>query len=574
MSFAIFGIGVSGGIAIGPARLLSHTSLEVSHYAVEPARLPAEVARFDAAVSTIREELESLRTGVPAGAPAEVDAFLLLHLMILNDATLSEAPRSLILQQGCNAEWALKQQMDMLIRQFEAIEDMYLRERQVDVTQVVERVLKELLGTTSKIASGGSRDSPGILVAHDLSPADMMVFKEQSFAAFITDVGGATSHVAILARSLNMPSIVALHHAWPLIRENEMLIVDGTQGVVLVNPDRQILTEYRLRQEQWDLERQKLKRLRSTRATTLDGVNIELHANIELPGDVEQVRKSGATGIGLFRSEFLFMNRPDLPDEEEQFEAYRSVAEAMKGAPVTIRTLDIGNDKPIEQGPRVTSNPALGLRAVRYCLSEPRLFNTQLRAILRASYYGNIHLLIPMLSCRDELEQVLTMLEAARAQLRSEGIPFRTDMPIGGMIEVPAAALALESLLDRLDFISIGTNDLIQYTLAIDRTDDSVAHLYDPLHPAVLFLVAHVIRTANKHGVEVSVCGEMAGETYLTRLLLGFGLRVFSMHPNHLPRVKQTVLKTTLSETEGPSKRILAANSAEKIEALLARLNG
>jgi phosphotransferase system enzyme I (PtsI) len=572
MSFAMFGIGVSGGIAIGPARLLSHTSLEVSHYAVPAEQLDREVERFDGGVAEVRSELDTLRASVPAGAPAEVDAFLHLHLMILNDAMLAEAPRALIRQQGCNAEWALKQQMDMLIRQFEAIEDVYLRDRQADVVQVVERVLKALLGTTT-LVSGGKRDAPGILVAHDLSPADMMLFREQQFAAFITDVGGATSHTAILARSLNIPSVVALHHAWPLIRENEMLIIDGSQGVVLVNPDRQVLTEYRLRQEQWDLERQKLKRLRSTRATTLDGVDIELHANIELPGDVEQVRKSGATGIGLFRSEFLFMNRPDLPDEDEQFEAYRSVAEAMRGAPVTVRTLDIGNDKPIEQGPRVTNNPALGLRAVRYCLSEPRLFNAQLRAILRASHYGNVHLLIPMLSCRAELDQALAMLEVARCQLREEGIPFDEEMPVGGMIEIPAAALALESLLERLDFISIGTNDLIQYTLAIDRTDDSVAHLYDPLHPAVLFLVAHVIRTANKHHVPVAVCGEMAGEPKLTRLLLGFGLRSFSMHPNHLPVIKQAVLKTTLADTESPSRRILAAHSPERIERLLERLN-
>ncbi len=573
MSFAMFGIGVSGGIAIGPARLLSHTSLEVSHYAVQPDRLDREIERFNHAIGTVRSELEELRTSVPTGSPAEVDAFLHLHLMILNDATLSEAPCALILQQGCNAEWALKQQMDLLIRQFEAIEDTYLRERQVDVVQVVERVLKALLGSPSLVNTAGHRDSPGILVAHDLSPADMMLFKEQQFTAFITDVGGATSHTAILARSLNIPSVVALHHAWPLVRENEIVIVDGTQGVVIVNPDRQVLTEYRLRQEQWDLERQKLKRLRSTRATTLDGVDVELHANIEFPSDVEQVRRSGATGIGLFRSEFLFMNRPDLPDEEEQFAAYRAVAEAMKGAPVTIRTLDIGNDKPIEQGPRVTSNPALGLRAVRYCLSEPRLFNTQLRAILRASAFGRIHLLIPMLSCRAELDQALTMLEAARAQLREEGVAFAEDIPIGGMIEIPAAALALESLLDRLDFLSIGTNDLIQYTLAIDRTDDSVAHLYDPLHPAVLFLVAHVIRTAHKHDKPVAVCGEMAGSHDMTRLLLGFGLRSFSMHPNHLPMVKQVVLKTTLADAEPISRRILAAYDAEKIQSLLTKLN-
>jgi len=573
MSFAMYGIGVSGGIAIGPARLLSHTSLEVSHYAIDTRLLDKEIERFDNAISVVRNELQSLGETVPTGAPAEMEAFLQLHLMILNDATLCEAPRALIVQQGCNAEWALKQQMDLLVKQFEAIEDSYLRERQVDVVQVVERILKALLGEPSQISFSNGRDGPGILVAHDLSPADMMLFKEQHFAAFITDMGGATSHTAIVARSLNIPSVVALHHAWPLIRENEILIVDGTQGVVLVNPDRQILTEYRLRQEQWDLERQKLKRLRSTKAITLDSQDVELHANIEFPSDVEQVKKNGATGIGLFRSEFLFMNRSDLPDEEEQFIAYRTVAESMKGAPVTIRTLDIGNDKPIDQGPKVTNNPALGLRAVRYCLSEPRLFNTQLRAILRASHYGKVKLLIPMLSCRDELSQALTMLEAARNQLRAEGIKFDEAMPIGGMIEVPAAALAVESLLDLLDFISIGTNDLIQYTLAIDRSDDTVAHLYDPLHPAVLHLVAHVIRTANKHQVPVSVCGEMAGEPELTRVLLGMGLRSFSMHPNHLPMVKQIVLKSSIKSLEAPIKKLLSSYLPEKIHGILTKLN-
>lgn len=573
MSFAMFGIGVSGGIAIGPARLLSHTSMEVAHYAVEEDHLDQEVDRFDSAVQGVRSELEDLRTSMPDNAPAEMEAFLELHLMILNDETLSEAPKTLIRQQGCNAEWALKQQMDSLLRQFDAIEDSYLRERQLDVQQVVERVLKALLGEPSQVSLELDRDSPGILVAHDLSPADMMLFKEQNFSAFITDVGGATSHSAIVARSLNMPSVLALHHAWSLIRENEMLIVDGTQGVVLVNPDKQILTEYRLRKEEFDLERQKLKRLRLTRAITLDGEDVELHANIEFPEDVDAAKKNGAAGIGLFRSEFLFMGRPDLPDEEEQFRAYRSVAEAMRGTPVIIRSLDIGNDKPIEQMSRVAPNPALGLRAVRYCLSEPRLFNTQLRAILRASHYGKIKLLIPMLTCRDELGQALAMLKTAKEELEEEGHRFDKDIPVGGMIEVPAAALAMESMLDLLDFVSIGTNDLIQYTLAIDRTDDSVAHLYNPLHPAVLRLVHHVIQTAHKYEIPVSICGEMAGETELTRLLLGMGLRQFSMHPNHIPEVKQIVLKSSAKNAEAPARRILNTFVSDKIQSQLDKLN-
>ncbi|MDE1941607.1 MAG: phosphoenolpyruvate--protein phosphotransferase [Betaproteobacteria bacterium] len=574
MSFSMHGIAVAQGIAIGRAHLFLQTSLEVTHYAVPAEHLEAEIQRFDRAVSTVRDELQELEKHVPAGAPPEFAAFLQLHLMILNDETLSGIPRRLILQQGCNAEWALKQQMDSLISQFEAIEDSYLRERKEDVVQVVERVLKALSGQPTTLAADHKADGESILVAHDLSPADMMVFKQHAFQAFVTDMGGATSHMAIVARSLGIPSVVALHHAWAMIREGELIIVDGMAGVIIVNPDPLILSEYRLRQEQWHIERQKLKRLRTTRPTTLDGTDISLLANIELPEDVDGVKKSGATGIGLYRSEFLFMNRSDLPGEEEQFNAYRRVAEQLRGQVVTIRTLDIGADKPIEQAPKVhTLNPALGLRAIRYCLSEPRLFLTQLRAILRASRFGNVHLLLPMLSTGTELTQALALLEQAKTELRLEGIPFREDMPVGGMIEVPAAALALPIFIGKLDFLSIGTNDLIQYTLAIDRADDSVAHLYNPMHPAVLYLVANTIRTAQKAGIPVAVCGEMAGNPALTRLLLGFGLREFSMHPAHLPEVKQIILKTSLPDLKPWIRKILQTYDTERLESLVLRLN-
>ncbi len=574
MSFTMHGIAVAQGIAIGRAHLFLQTSLEVTHYAVPAEHLGAEVQRFDKAITAVRDELRELEKHIPPGAPPEFAAFLQLHLMILNDETLSGTPRELIMQQGCNAEWALKQQMDSLILQFEAIEDSYLRERKEDVVQVVERVLKALTGQPTTLASDHKPDGESILVAHDLSPADMMVFKQHAFQAFVTDMGGATSHMAIVARSLGIPSVVALHHAWAMIREGELIVVDGMAGVIIVNPDPLILSEYRLRQEQWHLERQKLKRLRTTRPTTLDGTDITLLANIELPDDVDAVKKGGATGIGLYRSEFLFMNRSDLPGEEEQFNAYRRVAEQMRGQVVTIRTLDIGADKPIEQTAKIqTLNPALGLRAIRYCLSEPRLFLTQLRAILRASRFGNVHLLLPMLSTGTELAQALSLLEQAKAELRMEGIPFKEDLPVGGMIEVPAAALALPIFIGRLNFLSIGTNDLIQYTLAIDRADDSVAHLYNPMHPAVLYLVANTIRTAQKAGIPVAVCGEMAGNPALTRLLLGFGLREFSMHPAHLPEVKQIILKTSLPDLKPWIRKILQTYDTDRLEALMVRLN-
>ncbi|HSI95119.1 MAG: phosphoenolpyruvate--protein phosphotransferase [Methylophilaceae bacterium] len=573
MSFTMHGVGVSGGIAIGHAHLVSHALLEVAHYVVPAHLVEDEVKRFTQAIDTVRHDLEAIRRQLPANAPAELGSFVGTHLMILADKSLSDAPIQIIREEQCNAEWALKQQMDDLVAQFEEIEDEYLRERKFDVVQVVERVIKILLGHPNQVVLE-KQESGMILVAHDLSPADAIQFKQHQFAAFITDVGGATSHTAILARSLNIPSIVALHHARDLIRDGEMIIVDGNQGVVIVSPDKNTLTEYRLRQEQWDIEQQKLKRLKLTKAVTLDGTTIELHANIEIPEDVAQSRAVGATGIGLYRTEFLFMNRREWPTEDEQFEAYRRVTEAMKGMPVTIRTLDLGADKPANPDEaRTCTNPALGLRAIRLCLSEPQIFHAQLRAILRASHYGSVKLLIPMISTLSELRQALHLLDRAKRSLRDQNIPFDEGILVGGMIEVPAAALKADAFARELDFLSIGTNDLIQYTLAIDRTDDSVAHLYNPLHPAVLQLIEMSIRAANKAGKPISVCGEMAGDPRLTRLLLGFGLRQFSMHPAHVLSVKRQVLQSSLPKLESKVRKILASAEIERIEPLLDKLN-
>ena len=573
MSFTIHGIGVSGGIAIGQAQLMTHTGLEVQRYAVRPQEAPGESLRFDMAVERVRAEFEELRASVPATAPAEFGAFINLHLMILNDSTLSVVPRRIIETEHCNAEWALKVQTDALLAQFDEIEDAYLRERRSDVIQVAERVMKALSGKPGHVPppQAGSAQSL-ILVAHDLSPADVVQFKRHQFVSFITDLGGSTSHTAVVARNLAIPSIVALHRARQMIRENERIIVDGTQGVVIVDPDEQVLAEYQLRQHQFDIGRQKLKRLRDRRAVTLDGIAVELQANIELPADVAEARDNGATGIGLFRSEFLFLNRTDLPDEDEQFEAYRKVAVEMDGMPVTIRTYDLGGDKH-DENERVTTNPALGLRAIRLCLTEPQRFITQLRALLRASHYGRINILVPMLASVSEIDQTLALIRRARQNLDDEGVPYDRGTKVGSMIEVPAAALALGIFIRKLDFLSIGTNDLIQYTLAVDRTDDTVAHLYDPLHPAVLNLIASIIRTADKARVPVALCGEMAGDTGLTRLLLAFGLRNYSMHTAHLPDVKQEILKSNFAQLRPLARKMLRATDPDKLRALLAKLN-
>ncbi len=572
MSFTLHGIGVSSGIAIGRAHLVTHAQLEVPHLEITEADVAQEQARFESAIGRVRGELSQLASHIPHNAPAEFGAFLNVHLMILGDEMIAAAPKAMIAAQLCNAEWALKQQMEALLEQFDRIDDPYLRERKTDVRQVVERVLAALILDTTSAAIASPEDG-SILVARDLSPADVILFKQHRFASFITDLGGTTSHTAIVARSLGIPSIVALHHARKLVREDELLIVDGGHGVVIVNPDETTLAEYRLRQDEWDLDRQKLQRLKTTRAATLDGTRIELHANIELPGDVDQVRTAGAAGIGLFRTEFLYLNRRGLPDEDEQFEAYRKVVTEMDGLPVTIRTFDLGADKELHGTERVSANPALGLRAIRLCLAEPQMFQRQLRAILRASAFGKVRLLVPMLSSLHELNQTLQAIAEAKRSLEDDEIAFDPAIPVGGMIEIPAAALSLGIFTRKLDFLSIGTNDLIQYTLAIDRTDDAVAHLYDPLHPAVLQLIAGIIQAGAKAGKPVAVCGEMAGDPTLTRLLLGFGLRQFSMHPANVLSVKRVVLKSDLDEVAQIARRMLRTDEPDKMYALLEKLN-
>ncbi|MBN8453297.1 phosphoenolpyruvate--protein phosphotransferase [Accumulibacter sp.] len=580
MSFTLHGLPVSAGIAIGQAHLMSHATLEVSHLVISPRMVDKEVARFEAALVRVREEFATLK-GRTQHSSAEFGAFIDLHSMILSDPELAEVPKELIRERRCNAEWALVQQMEVLVDQFEKFEDQYLRERSYDVRQVVERVIKELVGQPGRVAlksSKGLKEENLIVVAHDLSPADVIAYKEHHFAAFVTDVGGSTSHTAILARSLRMPAVLGLHNARQLIRDKEVLIVDGTRGVLIVNPDPRILEEYRLRKTQIELERSKLRRLKTARSVTLDGVDIDLHANIELPGDVANALDGGAEGIGLFRTEFLFLDRGDMPTEDEQFEAYSTVVKGMGGRPVTIRTFDLGYDKDLHPekvfGERLQSNPALGLRAIRLSLAEPKMFQTQLRAILRASKYGKIKLLIPMLSQAHEIDQTLAAIERAKSSLRGERAAFDEAIQVGAMIEIPAAALAVGLFLRRMHFLSIGTNDLIQYTLAIDRSDEQVAPLYDPLHPAVLMLLAHTIASAEKVNIPVSICGELAGDPTLTRLLLGMGLRQFSMHPAQILSVKQTIMQSNCAELAPIVRRLLRHEEPAKIREQLARLNG
>ena len=579
MSFTLHGLPVSGGIAIGQAHLISQATLEVSHLLISPRLVEKEVARFEAALLRVREEFAAMKNNLEH-APADIGAFIDLHQMILADPELSETPKQLIRERRCNAEWAIVQQMEVLVEQFEKIDDIYLRERSYDVRQAVERVVRELSGQGSPHLTARARGVKGqtqILVAHDLSPADIMAFKDQAFASFVTDVGGATSHTAILARGMGMPAVLGLHNARQLIRDKETVIVDGTRGVLIVDPDPRILEEYELRKSQYELERSKLKLLKTARATTLDRVKVDMLANIEVPEDIPAALENGAEGIGLFRTVFIFLGRGDMPSEEEQYEAYRKVVKGMDGRPVTIRTFDLGNDKNLESeeavDERQRSNPALGLRSIRLSLTEPRSLLAQLRAILRASRLGKTKILIPMLSHAHQIDQTLALLEQAKESLRREKVAFDEHIEVGAMIEVPAAALAINMFLRKLDFVSIGTNDLIQYTLAIDRSDEQVAHLYDPLHPAVLLLLAHVISSAEKAEKPVSMCGEMAGDPNLTRLLLGMGLRQFSMHPAQIPAVKQKVKQSDASELTPLVKRLVRLDDSVRIQEQLEKLN-
>jgi phosphoenolpyruvate-protein phosphotransferase (PTS system enzyme I) len=576
MSLQVFGTPVSRGVAIGRAVLVASSRVDVAHYYIAAGGAGHEIERLRDARDAVASEIGALQRDLPAEAPAEISALLDVHLMLLHDETLIEATKHWIVDRHYNAEWAVSAQLEVLARQFDEMEDPYLRERKADLEQVVERLLRHLAhdadGTAPPpIPVQGARDFAGedplVLVANDVAPADMLHFKKSVFTGFVTDVGGRTSHTAIVARSLDIPAVVGAREASRLIRQDDWVVIDGDAGVVIVNPSTIVLEEYRFRQRQSELERARLNRLRHTPAVTLDGEAIELLANIELPDDAPAAVQSGAVGVGLFRSEFLFMNREGgLPGEDEQYEAYRSAVQAMGGLPVTIRTVDIGADKPLERlsvqelRHEHTLNPALGLRAIRWSLSEPSMFRQQLRALLRAAAHGKVRVLVPMVAHRSEIQATIEALARARAQLDDAG---RAHGPVelGAMIEVPAAALMIDTFLHHFDFVSIGTNDLIQYTLAIDRADDAVSHLYDPWHPAVLQLIHRTIDRANAAGKSVGVCGEMAGDPAFTDLLLAMGLRSFSMHPSRVPAVKQRVLRADTRRLAAGLHRVLAAES-------------
>ena len=575
MTFTIHGISASKGIAIGRVRIVDRGRPEVGERTLDPSQIEAEVRRFRRAVRAARLDLRAVKARIPGGTPREIAAFIDTHLLMLEDEAVSKAPVAYIRERRCNAEWALKLECDALVAVFDAMDDPYLRTRKDDVEHVVNQVQIHLQG-------GGRKPPPDeaaagrIIYADDLTPADTVLIQHQGVAGFMTEFGGPNSHTAILARSLNIPAVVGLHRSAALLRDGDEVILDGRQGVVIVSPDEATRRFYQRRGRGIARIRAARRRLRSTPTVTADGEPVVLQANVELPGEFAGAVRDGAAGIGLCRTEYLFMNRSEPPDEQEQFEAYSGLVGVLKGAPVTIRTLDLGADKQVDgarPGAPVTSNPALGLRAVRLCLKEQSLFRPQIRAILRTSAHGPVRMMIPMLANTTELDQVIRIVRDCERELDARGERYDASMPVGAMIEVPAAAICADIFARRLDFLSIGTNDLIQYTIAIDRIDDEVSYLYDPLHPAVLRLVTTTIGAGRKAGIPVAMCGEMAGDVHYTKLLLGMGLREFSVHPNALLEVKQIIGETRVALARRLTRRILRSTHSSTRLALIDELN-
>jgi len=579
MTLCLQGSRITTGVAIGPVHIIQQHEFELVETNIHDDYINEEIERYTKALTNAKQHLSLVLENVPSSTPSEIIAFINSHLLMLNDEMLSDTPIEIIRTKKCNAEWALKLQRDNIINIFDSMDDAYLRTRRDDINHVVKTIMQTLLSGPIHHGvhhSHEQRLSGHVIVADDISPSELVLMQHQGIAAFVTQTGGPTSHTAIIARSLNIPAIAGIHNIHTLLHDAETIVVDGRFGLILTNLDDNSLYHYhRLRREQ-HIQLKRYKEFPLLPAISDDEVEISINANIELPEEIPLIREMGANGIGLYRTEYLFMNRSISPSEEEQFQAYSSILEQLNGKTLTIRTLDLGSDKQVDSGKQHASaitNPALGLRAIRLCLNDLSLFIPQLRAILRISAFGKVRMMIPMLSNIHELQQVMRLIKTTQNDLNKEGIAFNIDMPIGGMIEVPAAAICAEMFATELDFLSIGTNDLIQYTLAIDRIDDEVNYLYDPANPAVLRLIAQTIKAGQLANIPVSMCGEMAGDPRYTKLLLGLGLREFSMHPNSHPIIKQIIPTCNIKKLQRQVKRLLKINKYadfhEQIEKLL-----
>ncbi len=574
MPLSLLGIVVSKGIAIGKARVQQHGQLDIVEYVLPEEYIEDEIARFRHALQRARQQLKTIRARIPGDTPRDIAAFIDTHLLMLEDAALSTVPIEIIREHRCNAEWALKLQQDALVQVFDAMEDPYLRTRRDDVDHVVHRIQQLLLHEDHMPSAVESdRAEPRIVIAVDLAPGDLVLLHNHNIAAIVTERGGPLSHTAILARSLGIPALVGVSHVHQYIGNDELLVVDANNGALLTGLDVKALAFYRRQQRHERRTERELQQLKGVPALTRDNVTITLRANIELSEDITAMRRVGADGVGLYRTEFLFMNRETPPSEEEQFQVYRHTVKRLKGAPLTIRTLDLGADKEIVPGSSTSTNPALGLRAIRLCLQEPELFRPQLRAILRASAYGPLRILIPMLTTPEEIPQVRGLIESVKAELKREKKRFDPEVMIGGMIEVPAAAICADIFARELDFLSIGTNDLMQYTLATDRIDETVNHLFDPLNIGVLRLIDTVLQAGRAASTPVAMCGEMAGDPALTPLLLALGLKEFSVPPASLLEVKRLIRQSDTAKLKRQLGRLLYSENALELSEKLSEIN-
>jgi len=571
MALILSGQAASRGIGIGRARVLESGGVETPEYTLDPDQISVEIERYRTAVAAARVELMSMAGRLGPQVPSEVREFIETHLLMLQDDALVEAPIEFMRARSCNAEWALKQARDQLVTAFEQMQDDYFRSRRDDVDQVVKRIASALANRPARalfVEEDSLEDT--VIVADDIEPAELNGLAERGLAAFMIESGGSLSHSSILARSMGVPCVVGVRGARQMVHEGQLLIVDGDRGFALIDPDGERLTRYRERQYEQKRRATHLLRLAGTVAQTADGEPIRLWANGEQHRDLELARKHGAMGIGLFRTEFLYLDRHAPPDEEEQHQAYAAAVRVMQGLPLTFRTLDIGADKqlPLGQDPN-ESNPALGLRGIRLSLRHPELFRTQVRAILRAALLGPVLLLLPMLNGPEDVQRARALIVEAENELRVAGIPFHENVPVGGMIEVPSAALSVTHMAQMLDFLSIGTNDLVQYTLASDRGNQGVSRWYQPMHPAVLRLISAVIDTGRAMGKQVSLCGEMAGETRYTPLLLALGLTDFSLHPRGILELKETLAKLQRKPLMALKRTLIEAATADEVAALL-----
>ena len=573
MSIYISGIGVSKGIAIGEAYLIAREKIDVTQQTLPASKIKAEIKRFKKALKLANSQLHDIKKKIAKDTADDILVFIDTHLLMLEDPAFDEGTIANIKRFSCNAEWALQIQGERLVQVFDEMEDPYLRTRKDDVLHVVKRIQTALLGQSEEDDDISYRGK--IIVTDDLTPADTIMMQHQKIAGFITEYGGPLSHTAILARNLGIPAIVGLHHARSLIHRGETLVIDGLAGTVINAPGKKSLKYYRGARRDEIAKRNLLNDLSGKPAITLDGKQITLHGNIDKPADIRTIKKYDDTGVGLYRTEMLFIELNQWPDQQTHLRTYKRAVKALKGKPLTIRTMDLGADKEIQDtidhGP-MAHNPAMGLRAIRRCLKEPQDFMPQLLAILRASAFGPVRIMIPMLTNIDEVDQVLGLIEEAKEFLKKKNIAFDNKTPVGAMIEVPAAALAADAFASKLDFLSIGTNDLIQYTLAIDRIDDEVNYLFNPLHPAVLRLIQMTIDAGKKAGIPVSMCGEMASDTLYTRLLLGMGLEYFSVQANALLEVKHIIVHSTLKNLQDEAKEIMQMHDTDEIKSRVQQL--